>query len=228
MKKHFTLIELLVVIAIIAILAAMLLPALAKAREKARQISCISNMKQMGLGNAMYADDNDDMTVPCAFKVPDPYVLPSGNTFNGNQLGIYVLWHTLIYPYIGNFKTYDCPSGVAGVNGVVNYVGQYTGSSMYGRNYSFGNVKRANFKYASDTFFFADTGYGIQAEDGEGYYNSYAPVFRNNLTVHGRHNQQPSMCYADGHAASRKNNSIPNNTATSKFWRAEPNATVTD
>ncbi len=92
-KSGFTLIELLVVIAIIAILAAILFPVFARAREKARQASCSSNLKQIALGMLMYAQDYDDTML-------------AGSGWQGQSVN----WQLKIDPYTKNKQIYTCPS----------------------------------------------------------------------------------------------------------------------
>lgn len=92
-RSGFTLIELLVVIAIIAILAAILFPVFAKAREKARQSSCLSNIKQAGLGAMQYAQDYDERT-------PMRY-------YNN---GVGVQWTDAVMAYVKNTQVFTCPS----------------------------------------------------------------------------------------------------------------------
>ncbi len=97
-SRGFTLIELLVVIAIIAILAAILFPVFAQAREKARQASCQSNLKQIALGLAMYAQDYDEMVCKNYQYMPQP-----GAT-------MLAWWPDLIQPYVNNWQLFVCPS----------------------------------------------------------------------------------------------------------------------
>ena len=122
-KHGFTLIELLVVIAIIAILAAILFPVFAQAREKARQTSCLSNMKQIGTACQLYVDDFDE-TLPFGVSmytaVPDNYpgktYMVYDNLVYGNGGNAYT-WMDAIFPYVKNVKLYHCPSIYKGASG---------------------------------------------------------------------------------------------------------------
>src|SRR5437867_2891037 len=101
-RRGFTLIELLVVIAIIAILAAILFPVFAQAREKARQTTCLSNMKQVGLGLQMYTQDYDEVLPPrndAVFRFAEP----TSPLFKPNFLGS-------LLPYTKSTKIFTCPS----------------------------------------------------------------------------------------------------------------------
>ncbi len=104
MRRHgFTLIELLVVIAIIAILAAILFPVFARAREKAKQSSCMSNVKQIGLAVLQYAQDYDEFLVrDCGYRTPAQVLDAVPRT--------YFYWWEGLMPYMKNEQILACPS----------------------------------------------------------------------------------------------------------------------
>jgi len=200
-KKGFTLIELLVVIAIIAILAAILFPVFAKAREKARQTVCLSNMKQLGMASNMYIQDWDETTL-----------LDADNMGYADKVyGLATCYFTVLEPYTKASKSWICPSDADSpqeLSGQTSYKwNQWT------RSTNWGTIKTlAWFAYPTECWHFID---GLPRSQ---YYSSDYPGPGNSATfgwiqstmfvgpywfpvaAKGRHSKGYNIAYLDGHA----------------------------
>ena len=197
MRKGFTLIELLVVIAIIAILAAILFPVFARAREKARQTSCLSNVKQMELAYQMYAQDYDERVVPT-------WISWQGWASGGGSWDDGAYWPYLLQPYTANTQVFDCPSEELSWDGGPNYRttgGAYTQNVYLGYFHAqvvshYDPVTLAQIKKPSETLVHADSA------------NRNPTLWKNPAYISTRHNDQANVGFADGHAKSMNRNSL--------------------
>ena len=199
MRRGFTLIELLVVIAIIAILAAILFPVFARAREKARQTSCLSNVRQLGVGMLMYVQDYDE------FFPRDHTDAP------------HTLWAELIYPYVNNYDLYLCITG-GGRSGPGRWTyrsWEFPVNPGYGWNTNLRGMLLAEFDRPADIIMLGDCSHEVflscpgraawaNAHDRVCWSDGYHPWPDGNQEYmhdrYSRHNGGENHVYGDGHA----------------------------
>ncbi len=184
MRRGFTLIELLVVIAIIAILAAILFPVFARAREKARQSSCLSNVKQLSLGLMQYSQDYDEQWVPAA------------QYGNPNPPPAYLTWPGLIQPYVKNLQVHTCPSDKThGWNGGLSN----TTNVGYGYNRRLSALEIGKVKQPAQLCLLADAGF--LTDNVTKYYlvDESVDTSDNAPPPDSLHNDGANFGFADGH-----------------------------
>lgn len=218
-RVGFTLIELLVVIAIIAILAAILFPVFAKARERGRQASCASNLRQLWLANAMYAGDHEGFFVPAAPRYSDG---PNGDDrhrwFGVKRGNAYVPEGGPLVPYLRDGGALRrCPSFATNVGfdvGTGGYVYNDVGIGSRVSRVGFvpgaynGSVSQSEIRAPGETAMFADGALDIGTGLAETTFLVPSPevairVFGWELdpSVHFRHNGRASVAFADGHVS---------------------------
>lgn len=186
-RNGFTLIELLVVIAIIAILAAILFPVFARAREKARQASCLSNQKQLALGWQMYLQDYDEAIPGYSLRI-----------WNEDHTS-YVWgtkWYEAIDPYVRNEQIWICPSDAGATT--LRYRRSYAYNGYYLRNSDWGEDEGAQslgeITYPAETI--------MAGEAQNGYFFLYLPTQTtlHDRVIFDRHNGGCNYSFCDGHA----------------------------
>ena len=191
--RGFTLIELLVVIAIIAILAAILFPVFAQAREKARQTSCLSNTKQIGLACLMYTQDYDEI-LPL-WRISNLLYWVGGRDLSNQPLD---KTRGLLWPYTKSGAIQNCPSYVGGNN---------LGGTGYGYSILVSGVALASFSAPAETLLFADSGipnFPVAGKMGETIVIQPPRLWNPSPEMDFRHQGFANILWADGHAKSVK------------------------
>ena len=187
-KSGFTLIELLVVIAIIAILAAILFPVFARAREKARQTSCLNNTKELALAAIMYAQDYDEWHPYC-------YFIPAAGFNDGVSKEGYTMW-SAIMPYIKNSQIARCPSLTPitySHSSGVSYTTNYSFSCYYVRAGGATNAALQN-----EGFRGYDPAAVGMLSTYDAYYFTWVPYWYTHMPY--EHNDGQNVAFGDGHA----------------------------